>query len=481
MTGAELKALSTLLLEMAEEFKDHTQNDWTVPASRESKTMLEAAIEYNRRLGLEGLDLDEALSVRAKKYYIWDDWLMRYLEHRCNPGQPALRKAELAALGDLLAMIARDDFKLLVEKERIAEVRYLAARCKGKKAVARAFAGPASTPAESVASAKRPGVNERWAKAWKSMLANNTEWFKTHWRGYRQEASAYVRTGKVVANWATRSRARGWDVACLDIGSLLYLWKFERAAVEDGRWDGEAASSGFTAAYLANMLELNRGARWRSNPQDLPSLDIQMPFCALGFVLGLRERAEPLARANIAAVRKGWFNEDWERPISAFILRLLADYFSQEPLVVRGDPKRLPKGQIAADPWMKKLFEVWRDPDPAVVARRLIAACDIHTDQCIGGMAGMTREFGNLWWTRTPIAALLVLKLRETLGLPNPRIDHPLMATLLGRLPEAPPVQPEEMLRAVEARMRKEGFDERKILAEYGVAYRSTRSAFATM
>jgi hypothetical protein len=56
----------------------------------------------------------------------------------------------------------------------------------------------------------------------------------------------------------------------------------------------------------------------------------------------------------------------------------------------------------------------------------LLAACDAFD---------VFREFSNGTWSRTPLAILLVFKLRGLLGLRNPELDHPLMNSVLGKLP----------------------------------------------
>lgn len=470
MTGAELHAISALLLEMAEEFEDHSANDWTVPATRENKAIVEAAIACNHRLGREGLD--DPVQARDGEYFIWDDWLMRYLEERCNPGQPPLSNAELAVLGDLLEVIAEDSFNLLVEEERIAEAQYLAARCKGAP-VAAAFAGPAAAPPQTVATSERPGVSERWMKQWPATLRNHDEWFESFWPDQHQEMADYVRTGK--PRYYEPSQAQPpvapWEsLHFLSFWALLNLWKWERAGIEDGRWDGEAVASAFMASYLSAAADTYRAAmRPLRQPGSRASTDLDMPFAALGFVIGMRQRAELVSRLHLAAFRRGYFDPDMHHPVSAFMLKLLADYFSQEPIGLAGDPPTFAKGRIPAAPTMQKLLDVWRSPDPAVVAPRLIAACDIHTHQSVGGAASNV-EFRSGHWTRTPIAVLLVLKLREHLGLANPQIDHPLTRTVVGRLPAGPGITTgNDMLMAVEMRMRKDGFDEKRILAAYGI------------
>jgi hypothetical protein len=455
---------------MADEFEDHTSNDWLVPRSAEAKAVLEASIRHNRKLGGDGLDLP--VQEIGGQYFIWDHWLMSYLGHRSSPGQPPLEGAELLLAGDLLASIAEDEFNLLVEKERIAEARYLAARCQGKKAVSRKYAGPATTAPESIPTADRPGVNERWEKAWKAALRNNKQWFENYWTLNQKEMADYVQTGVVLALYASppvTPPVEPWEKPrFFPIAAKLRLWSWQRTGVEEGRWNAQAATSAFMAHYLETAIERYRVAMAKVREPDLrPIASLDMPFTALGFVVGQRERAELAARLHLHGFREGRFEPRMLGPLSAFMLRLLAEYFDQEPITETGKLPLAKKKDVAPYPVLQQLLEAWSTPDPAVLAPRLVAACDVHTHQSV--QSGY--EIGIPDWMRTPIAVLLVLKLRELRGLANPAIDHPLTATVVGRLPDASTLAPaDEMLLAVEARMRADGFDEKKVLAACGIA-----------
>lgn len=79
-------------------------------------------------------------------------------------------------------------------------------------------------------------------------------------------------------------------------------------------------------------------------------------------------------------------------------------------------------------------------------------------------------NFDFFLYARTPLEILLICKLREELGLPNPKLDHPLMNTPLGQLPKEVPFAMDEVITAVMKRARAEGFDEKKVLSEIEMA-----------
>lgn len=176
-------------------------------------------------------------------------------------------------------------------------------------------------------------------------------------------------------------------------------------------------------------------------------------------VIGCKEQAFRLARVQIAAYNKtteGEFWEDANYPIFHFILRVLADYLNESPIIMRGEAKK--------EPILNALFEHWRDPDADSLVNLCLAACDFHTHRC-GNKT--EHEFGD-HWVRTPIEILLLFKLRQLLGLSNPQLDHPLMNTPLGKLPEKEVTcEPDDLIRRVRERMMQDGYDEEEIAGYY--------------
>ncbi|WP_256674560.1 hypothetical protein [Pseudomonas sp. LD120] len=110
---------------------------------------------------------------------------------------------------------------------------------------------------------------------------------------------------------------------------------------------------------------------------------------------------------------------------AAFGLSIIGDWLGQPlDLEKHALPRDLAWGQLVAN---------WRNPDPDVLLPALLLACDTHVER----IALTEREddsgkfeFGSVFLAVHPTEILAVLRLRDLLGLPNPKeIDHPLMKT----------------------------------------------------
>lgn len=130
-----------------------------------------------------------------------------------------------------------------------------------------------------------------------------------------------------------------------------------------------------------------------------------------------------------------------------FVLRLVANW--------QGWPERNSPQYAYDEPLFNALIEHWRSEDLETVEYLLLAACDRHTHQA---RQDTTKgEFFDLaggsvkdWYV--PFEILSVLRLRQTLGLPNPELDHPLMNTPLGKLIEPSEPYTDDLLQGVLAR-----------------------------
>src|SRR5581483_9949146 len=128
-----------------------------------------------------------------------------------------------------------------------------------------------------------------------------------------------------------------------------------------------------------------------------------------------------------------------------FVLRLIADW--------QGWPQHAWPKWVFDEPIFNALIEHWRTPDASALQPLLIAACDRHTHESrSGGTAKHDIEDDAFWYD--PFEVLTVTKLRQLQGLENPDVDHLLMSTPLGKLPD--PVAPysDALLEGVLARVR---------------------------
>jgi hypothetical protein len=180
-----------------------------------------------------------------------------------------------------------------------------------------------------------------------------------------------------------------------------------------------------------------------------------VPYAALGVVTGAFNEAFRLARLQIYAYRNQYYIAIDRYPIFVFMLRLLADYLGEGGLKLVGEP--------AEEPIFRALFDHWRDPDADAIAELCLAACDVHTRRCAPGTSDQRNEFDAGAFMLTPVEILLLFKLRCLLGLENPGLDHPIMNTPLGKLPDEVGFRPDNLVSKVRRRMQQDGFDEVEI------------------
>jgi hypothetical protein len=184
--------------------------------------------------------------------------------------------------------------------------------------------------------------------------------------------------------------------------------------------------------------------------------EYEIPYTALGVIIGCQDQAFRLARLQFVAYRKGAYHSD-VLPIFMFILRILADYLNE--------PALAPSSASQAEPIMTALFDCWREPDAGSLTELCLAACDFHTHRC-RAKGSLLFEFERSSWKYFPIEILLLFKLRQLIGLSNPVLDHPIMNTTLGKLPEREVSfdeiahGPDDLIYRVRKRMMEDGYDE---------------------
>ncbi|KPC53171.1 hypothetical protein [Amantichitinum ursilacus] len=113
-------------------------------------------------------------------------------------------------------------------------------------------------------------------------------------------------------------------------------------------------------------------------------------------------------------------------------------------------------GECCGEPTLNLLLEHWDDTDLTPLSNELVWLCDYYTHRT---RPTVEREFANdLLQTRFPMLILAWFRLREQLGLPNPRVDHPLFEPDYVFLPEPMPFSNDALLERVIDRLKREEF-----------------------
>ena len=189
-----------------------------------------------------------------------------------------------------------------------------------------------------------------------------------------------------------------------------------------------------------------------------------LPLHMLGIVVG---RRSPGDLAVIRLLLKGMrlygehvfelYDAMRGQTIFHFMLRLLTDYLEEPPY--------LPWFNLPEEAIFKEILSRWRDPDPDALVPACLAACDLHTHRCVPGK--LEHEFQN-GCHYFPVEILLLFRLRQFLGLENPKLDHPLMNASLATLPEEVVCEEDDLLRrGRKIVLEKSDFDEAEIFARF--------------
>jgi hypothetical protein len=316
-------------------------------------------------------------------------------------------------------------------------------------------------------SIERPGINAKWLKRMKTWHKGNMKsWYDKFMPFVSEHLEYYVEHGFLKPSLLANPRsadfyASGPYMKWADIDGQVEMlgrlseYEFQSAGmIGTGRFDVVLARRSFAAFYLKEMIGYS---------QRLESCDeADVLFTVLGIVLGCKDQAFRIARLRLDCWRQfavealvskenDFINTN---PIYTFMLSIIANYLNVAPYI--------PAAEELKEPIMKALLDCWREPDPAMLEPLCLAACDFHTHRCDDD-----GEFGYRHFMYMPIEILLLFKLRQWLGLDNPQLDHPLMNTPLGRLPDEVPFAYDGLLQRVQERMVKEGYDEAAILIKY--------------
>jgi hypothetical protein len=323
-----------------------------------------------------------------------------------------------------------------------------------------------------------PGTNERWLK--NAQRKHKSIYAPIHTEMELQKLRFYLVNGIAEEMSAPEDPAeqyhppkRGWESFIPNnLLTLAYIWlqEWEVEAINSRNWGFEFSSKAICASELSVLIYLHIHMMFplRHEGRKLQRLDnMVFLFVVLAVIAGSQGRAFKIAKAYLAAVHKGYYKQVGAAYSAHFMMRIMADYLSEPAVQIKRNPQLVNKKELFAEPYWDAIFNVWREQDSEVLRKPLLAACDAFTHHAYTGADDVFREFSNGSWTRTPLAILLVFKLRVLLGLRNPELDHPLMNSVLGKLPVDLEFIPEPFIEQVRARMIADGLDEQAIYNYY--------------
>lgn len=219
--------------------------------------------------------------------------------------------------------------------------------------------------------------------------------------------------------------------------------------------------------WLPHFIKYMSYAYWKrllENRTLYGSKSLGGSVCNIGdcLYLGWLDRAELLVKeAHSAYGAKRFYDvaDSYSQPLYHFLLRICFDWCK---LKFDGwgvgyhdavaDPYA--PGECLGEPVLNELFAHWKDPDLSEMRDALQWLCNYYTHRTASKDG---TEFGNdLLHTRFPALVLALLRLRESLGLTNPVIDHPLMQPHYVYLPSPQPFYTDDLLDGVIARLRRE-------------------------
>jgi hypothetical protein len=170
---------------------------------------------------------------------------------------------------------------------------------------------------------------------------------------------------------------------------------------------------------------------------------------AISFVIGWIDKGAYQGYLTHLALNRGYQLETsyvgHHRRTHAFMLRLFSAF--------SGDVSHEWPSFARDEPIYEFILEQWDVDDPELLVPWLLSACDRHTHEARPDTEKLQRDCSN--FPQTPLEILLLFRLRSLVGLKNPQLDHPLMASPFDRpVVSQPDYIPDELMMGTLNRVR---------------------------
>ena len=170
------------------------------------------------------------------------------------------------------------------------------------------------------------------------------------------------------------------------------------------------------------------GRQQLKQPKPRISFNDQGLLLAKAFALGLVSEGEAIGRDSLIGLRDRRFYGLSQDKLTPFVLRVFAKW-KDIALTPEEFPFQIP------DAYQGLLHNLTREPDQ--IRTELAKACDFHLSRSKEPTDRETYEFADPVYAIYPVEVLMVFRIRQILGLSNPEVDHPLLNSPLGQLPES--------------------------------------------
>lgn len=305
------------------------------------------------------------------------------------------------------------------------------------------------------------GIYERWP-SWKSVAKRYAKYRTLYEPIVTARLDQYAGTGEIESAVASEPR---WTLMDSDFTmySIVRLQEGEELLVGGDAAGADRLVWALEAKYLQLLID---GFIHERFPTKFPGRKLSnlsfssVMFLALAYSMR-SVRTAALETILFEAYRRRWYIGQHQYPIFHFIVKLAAKVRGRTDL----DFVNLDTDASA----MKALLERW-DSTPDELAPLVTAACDYHTQRTRHDAGKKFYEFNDGQWTHFPVEILMLYRIRESLGLANPEVDHPLMNGPLARLPASVSTTEDALLVSARRRLEGEGFDEGAILASLKAA-----------